>query len=339
VEQEPAAPPPATADDIDVDAERAALDRLRVEALERGRALHEQFRAGRLDALHALFSEEMKTALPPAAWREAHAKIEGLGAETDVFGEVVVATGRLRIYQRRVRLQKMEPDFEAKWIFDRDGVVHTFAFTQAAEPAPSEHMDYAPRTRLAPPFSGTWFVVWGGPDISRNYHALAPDQRFAYDILVTRDGRSFTGDGSRNEDYYAFGREVLAPGDGVVIDAGDGADDNPPGTRRPEQPLGNYVVISHENGEHSLLAHLKKGSVRVRVGDRVARGDVLGLCGNSGNTTEPHIHYHLQTTPKPFAGEGLPVRFEAALIDGSRKENVEPIGGELVTAVSLRADP
>jgi murein DD-endopeptidase MepM/ murein hydrolase activator NlpD len=64
-----------------------------------------------------------------------------------------------------------------------------------------------------------------------------------------------------------------------------------------KQPKGNYVIIDHGNGEYSFLAHLKKGSMVVAVGDSLKSGQFIGLCGNSGNSSEPHLHYHLQNKP------------------------------------------
>ena len=72
---------------------------------------------------------------------------------------------------------------------------------------------------------------------------------------------------------------------------------------------GNSVVIDHENGEFSLVAHMQKGSVRVRVGDRVTRGQGIGVMGNSGNSSGPHVHYQLMTGPDRDTADGLPARF------------------------------
>jgi murein DD-endopeptidase MepM/ murein hydrolase activator NlpD len=97
-------------------------------------------------------------------------------------------------------------------------------------------------------------------------------------------------------------------------------------------PAGNHVVLDHGNGEFSLLAHLQKGSLRVKAGDTVKAGQPLGLCGNSGNTSEPHLHIHLQTGPEfPGATEGLPMAFTDFLADG------KPVArGELVKGMRVR---
>lgn len=73
--------------------------------------------------------------------------------------------------------------------------------------------------------------------------------------------------------------------------------------------VGNHVTIDHGNGVHSLYAHLRRGSVRVAVGDRVSAGDVIGEVGNSGNTSEPHLHFQLMDRPSVMNAAGLPFRF------------------------------
>ncbi|TGU70988.1 M23 family metallopeptidase, partial [Mesorhizobium sp. M00.F.Ca.ET.186.01.1.1] len=125
-------------------------------------------------------------------------------------------------------------------------------------------------------------------DVLSNYHYAIPSQRYAYDIIKIKDGYSYSGDATKNESYYAFGQEILAPQDGTVVHVVSDIPDNVPvGTMNDKQPAGNVVVIDHGNGEFSYLAHLKQGSAKVKVGDRVKKGDLLGLCGNSGNSSEP----------------------------------------------------
>src|SRR5687767_9218952 len=141
-------------------------------------------------------------------------------------------------------------------------------------------------TMLFLPFKDSWSVAWGGDTRELNYHHDTPNQRFAFDfVVVDGSGQTFKGNGARNEDYYAFGREVLAPAGGIVTDVISGVRDNAPGSMNPYSGLGNAVFIKHGEAEVSILAHLKLGSTRVRVGDNVQRGQVIGLCGNSGNSS------------------------------------------------------
>lgn len=163
------------------------------------------------------------------------------------------------------------------------------------------------------PFQGVWLAANGGPDPATSHSWEIVGQRYAYDFLIVDpEGKTFRQDEGRLEDYYAFGAPVLAPADGVVVAVQDRHRDAP----RPRaidllawSPLGNYVLIRHAEGEYSLLAHLRRGSVRVRPGEWVRRGQVIGECGNSGNSTEPHLHFQVQDHPNFYLAASLPVRF------------------------------
>ncbi|HIE26421.1 TPA: M23 family metallopeptidase [Candidatus Poribacteria bacterium] len=104
----------------------------------------------------------------------------------------------------------------------------------------------------------------------------------------------------RIEDYYAFGRPVLAPADGKVVKVVSKMEDNIPPKMEPN--AGNYVIIDHGHSEFSCFAHFKKDSITVKVGQEVRQGEVIGYCGNSGFSSGPHIHYHLQDNGVFFAG-------------------------------------
>ncbi len=197
-------------------------------------------------------------------------------------------------------------------------------------PAASNFLSYQPRTRLQLPFSGEWHVYWGGRTIAQNYHAAARDQRFAYDFLILRAGKSFRDAGEKNDDYFCFGQPVFAPADGLVFSRGDDVPDNPPGEMNAEHPLGNYVILDHGDGEFSVLAHLRHGTVRVQGGERIRAGHLLGECGNSGRSSEAHLHYHLQNTGIPFRGEGLPVFFVEYLADAEPVTRGEPVARQTV---------
>lgn len=93
---------------------------------------------------------------------------------------------------------------------------------------------------------------------------------------------------------------------------------------------GNYVIIRHEGGEYSLLAHLRRGSVRVRPGDRVRQGQVMGECGNSGSSSEPHLHFQVQDHPNFLLCASLPVRFSGWCWVG--RQEVGGLGGERLVA-------
>lgn len=175
------------------------------------------------------------------------------------------------------------------------------------------------------PFAGKWFVEWGGDTKKLNYHRVAPAQKGAFDFVVHDEtGKSHKGRGTKNEDYYAFGQAVFAPAHGIVIEAVEGVRDNKPGQTNLFAVGGNYLLIQHSTKEYSFIAHLQQGSTLVRSGERVRAGQKLGKCGNSGNSSEPHIHYHLQDSdvhsefaeqkPKPIA-QGIKVYFSNILVE------------------------
>jgi murein DD-endopeptidase MepM/ murein hydrolase activator NlpD len=139
------------------------------------------------------------------------------------------------------------------------------------------------------------------------------NQRYAYDLFITdENGKTHRGDGKAIEDYYSFGQAILAPADGLVVKAKDGIRDNPElGSIDIRARIfhGNFVVIRHAQGEYSHLAHFKKGSLTVKEGDEVRQGQVIGLCGNSGHSLEPHLHFHLQDRANFYFALGLPLEF------------------------------
>jgi hypothetical protein len=176
-------------------------------------------------------------------------------------------------------------------------------------------------------------VVWGGDTIETNYHAAVPDQRWAYDLLV----EPYLVGSSNLEDYGCYGVEVVAPAGGLVVGARDGEPDETPGigSNNVTAPTGNYVAIQLETGTYLVIAHLKPGSVAVKADETVEEGQVIGQCGNSGNTSEPHIHIHHQRQdptvfPVNFA-EGLPLYFRDH--DGSPM----PVGGIKVEGETITA--
>lgn len=171
--------------------------------------------------------------------------------------------------------------------------------------------DSEPAATVRLPSNEPLRVFWGGDRLATNYHAATPDQRWAYDLSVEPAAH-----GSEHlEDYGCYGTPVVAPASGHVHHATDGAPDHTPGqtSNDLENAFGNTVVLRLETGTYLVIAHLKSGSVRVATGDDVAEGDPLGACGNSGNTSEPHIHIHHQRQdPRIFplnSAEGLPLYF------------------------------
>lgn len=154
-------------------------------------------------------------------------------------------------------------------------------------------------------------VGWGGDNLDTNYHAAYPDQRWAYDLVVEP---AMHGGGDL-ADYGCYGTPVVAPAAATVVMAVDGLPDHVPGKASMDikNPAGNSVALELDTGTYLLIAHLQQGSVLVKRGDQVEEGQPIGACGNSGNTSEPHIHIHHQRQnprgrPLNFS-EGLPLYF------------------------------
>lgn len=311
-------------------------------ALQRGRELTQRFYDGDLESVVAGFNEQARAALGGAERLSTFRDqvVAQLGGEVEIIDERVTTSGAHRVYHRSARFEKFGAAVAVVWSFDADGRVAGFFVRPEAsqQPAASRFLDYETRTPLRLPFDDEWVVVWGGRSVAENYHAAHTDQRFAYDLLIVDDGLgTHRGDGRVNEDYYCFGRAILSPGDGVVVSATDGVHDNVPGELNSAAPAGNHIVIDHGNDEHSLLAHFRQNSIRVSAGDRVAAGDTLGECGNSGRSSEAHLHYHLQNAPEFGRGEGLPAQFLEYIADDSFVARGEPVRGQRIRAAGPRS--
>ncbi|MDN2567745.1 M23 family metallopeptidase [Aquibium sp. A9E412] len=303
------------------------------EAVATGRALTEAFWQGRTGRLWARMNAPMREALGSeqafGSFRDGAAA--ELGAEEAVLSERATEEAGLAIYRRTSRFSGVARPVETQWALDGEGRIAGFFIRPVQSAAPSRFLDYRTKADLRLPFAGRWFVYWGGRTVADNYHAVDRAQRFAYDFLVMREGRSHDGDGDALADYHCWGRPILAPAAGRVVAAVDRFPDNPPGAMDPANPAGNHVVLDLGAGEYAFLAHLRTGSVAVRQGERVAAGAMIGRCGNSGNSSEPHLHLHLQTTDDLAAGEGLPAVFNDYVADGEAVESGAPIRGETVS--------
>lgn len=184
---------------------------------------------------------------------------------------------------------------------------------------------------IGPPLrGGTWLTANGPSNESGHRRALIPvagvpaiAQRFAIDYVRVNDSSStFSGDRLKNESYLAEGVDAIAVANGKVVAVKDGIPENVPGINSRAVPItletvgGNHVIIDIGGGAYAFYAHLKPGSMRVKVGDQVKRGQVVGLVGNTGNSTEPHLHFHISDGNSPLGSEGLPYRYDAFEVVG-----------------------
>ena len=207
---------------------------------------------------------------------------------------------------------------------------------------------------LGPPVAGAnWLADDGPSNDPENHHrrgilvfqgrALIA-RRYAIDWQQSQNGKTFSGEASDKRSYYAYGKPVLAVADGTVVTAKDGLPDNVPRHNgeftpalemTPDTVFGNHIVLDLGGQQFATYCHLQPGSMRVNVGDHVRRGQVLAKIGDSGDAREPHVHFQVQTSADPLAGEGVPY-----LIDHYRVKSADdvwhtrtrelPLGGMLI---------
>ena len=172
---------------------------------------------------------------------------------------------------------------------------------------------------LGPPLIGKGYLAGDGCcDSIRHVRALLPlngrfalAQRFAIDWEQVDDqNRLVKGDLSKVENYTIFGKDVIAVADGTVVATRNDLPEQPPGKLPDNLPIdqadGNFVVLDIGNGAFALYAHLQPGSVKVAPGAKVKVGDLLGKVGNTGNTSAPHLHFHVMDGPSPLQSNGIP---------------------------------
>jgi len=204
------------------------------------------------------------------------------------------------------------------------------------------------------PVVGIWYNAAGAG--LRTHHRWVSNEEFALDLAVLGpNGRSRRGEADSEEDFWAYGRDVLAIADGTVV----AVESEMPETREMfprdgesaeafearvaqmqagflAQSIyaagGNFVSIEHANGEYSHYLHLAEGSVSLSVGDRVSQGQVIGRVGHSGNSTEPHLHFQLTDGPDPLYSRGLPIVFTNAVEMFDRLADQSPGSGWVIEA-------
>ncbi|MNJ46487.1 putative peptidase [compost metagenome] len=204
-------------------------------------------------------------------------------------------------------------------IADQDGIIRGLQIVNLSS-YPETDNDYTMQ-EYSLPLKGKWLTFWGGSNVLSNYHYAYATQRYAYDFIVVEENASYKGDPTKNASFYAFGQEVTAPADGMIVEVVNDVDDNVPvGTMNEKQAAGNYIIIDHQ-GEYSILAHFKQGSISVQEGQMVKRGQTLGLVGNSGNSSEAHLHFQVSDQPSLEHGKSIRIKF---------KNGLDPVKGQWV---------
>ncbi len=190
------------------------------------------------------------------------------------------------------------------------------------------------KIRLVLPFKDEWTVVWGGDTKEQNYHIVSKAQKGAFDFLIKDEaGSTHKTNGLTNEDYYAFGKEITAPCDGEISMAVDGVKDNVPGVMNPVYLLGNSVIIKTADSTYLVFAHFKQHSIAVQQGQKIKKGQRLGLCGNSGNSSEPHLHFHMQDIENMNIATGVKCYFDEIYVNGQIKTDYSPVQKDKISTV------
>jgi len=280
---------------------------------------------GQFDSIFATFSEQTKTALP---LDKTKAFLTNLKSN---YGNIIKRT--FLEYQSSFAVYKTAFDKGVILLnisADKDSAINGLY----AKPYVPDTLPVLPRniTAMHLPFKGEWTVFWGGDTKELNYHVAVKFQKNAFDIVINNpEGKSFKTNGKTNEDYYAFGQPLIAPCDGEVVLVVDGVKDNVPGELNPMFVSGNTVLLKTKNKEYVFFAHFKQHSIKVKQGDVIKQGQLIGLCGNSGNSSEPHLHFHLQNVENTNQATGVKCYFEKLDVNGVVKTDYSPIKGDKIS--------
>ena len=284
------------------------------------------FNESKNDSIVSMFSSEMNAALPIEKFTQVSA---GLKLQLGSIKKI-----------RFVRLQSASALYETT--FDNAVLGMTITLNPKNEIAGLLFKPYTEAkeiirntTKMKLPFKGEWSVTWGGDTKEQNYHVESVAQKNAFDFLIYDEkGLTHKGTGEANEDYYAFGKELYAPCDGEVVLVVDGIKDNIPGDLNPIYIPGNTVIIKTANSEFVFFAHFKQHSIVVKQGQKVTTGALLGLCGNSGNSSEAHLHFHLQNVEDMTKATGAKCFFDQLRVNGVLKSDYSPVKGEKIEAAN-----
>ena len=205
---------------------------------------------------------------------------------------------------------------------------------------------------VGPPLRGSDYLAADSCcDATRHTRASLPingqvwlAQRYAVDYeQLDADSRIYSGEKEDLDSYTIYGQEAIAVADGTVAKVIDGLPEQVPGVFpqgiSPEEADGNSVILDLAGGNYALYAHFQPGSIRVEQGDRVERGDVLGLVGNSGNSLAPHLHFHVMSSPLPLASNGLPYEVDSFTVTGRNTAGTAAFDEAEAEGTPLEIDP
>lgn len=180
------------------------------------------------------------------------------------------------------------------------------------------------------PFKEKWLVANGGTNKENSHSWELITQRYAYDFVIhNEEGITYSDNKSNIQNYFCFGIPIISSFKGKVIAINNKTRDyNKVGDFsvdwKTNNIAGNYIIIEHPNNEYSFYAHLKKDTIIVKVNDIVEKGQEIALCGNSGRSTEPHLHFQVMNSQNFFFGKSLIISFENTLnLNGEKVEFIE----------------
>ncbi len=199
-------------------------------------------------------------------------------------------------------------------------------------------IEKTPQIVIAPPLKGDMWAAMGGPSNS-SYHRRADlvlngqlyfSQRYAIDFVqIGTDGKTYHGAINKNVNYYCYGQPVFAVANGKVVAVTDNIPENVPNSGTLAVPItlktvgGNEVILDIGNGLYAVYGHLIPGSIKVHVGEQVKQGQMLAKLGNSGNSTEPHLHFQIMDRPDTLAANGLPYVYNSYELYQSKSEGID----------------
>jgi murein DD-endopeptidase MepM/ murein hydrolase activator NlpD len=290
----------------------------------------------KFDELQSLFSDGLKKSMPQVrSEHTAHSIISKKGKF------VQIGIPQQSGLSARFPLKAERGDWDLKITVTASGQISGIYFSDPQWPPNFTGRNSVPM-RL--PFGEEWTVDQGGSEFSLNNHMGSGSYYVwhAVDLVIRNEaGKTYSGDGTKNQDYFAYGKEVLAPADGTVRMVIGGVPDNRPGSRNEFNASGNAVVIEHSPTEFSGVFHLKPYSTRLKVGDVVRAGQAVGRCGNSGNSANPHLHFHIMSSYESYKALGITPYFSTVRVRrpgdsvGKIFKDYTPLRGDFISNSEL----
>lgn len=205
---------------------------------------------------------------------------------------------------------------------------------------------------IAPPLRGAGWLNGSGCCVPSPHRLgrlvvdgarIVTPETFAIDWLQLNGDRLVRGDGLHNKDYFGYGADVLAVADATVVFVQDGEPEQTPnqpvaGIREPLDYAGNQVTLELSPGVYANYAHFQPGSIRVHVGEKVTVGQVLGLLGNSGNSSAPHLHFGLSDGPQILTSNSLPFVIHDWTLAGIATLNSTATGVQITGTPAAQTD-